>query len=109
MEFSDNPKGETMESATGYPFTKQLIEIGSRIYSLERMILNREGGTRKGDMLPDRFLKEAVPSGPIKGQVLTEEMYNQLLDEYYDSRGWDRNGVVTEETIESLGLKELTR
>jgi len=108
MEFSENPKGETMEAATGYPFTRQLLEIGSRIYSLERMILNREGVTRKGDMLPDRFLKEPVPSGPIKGRVLTEEMYNRLLDEYYDSRGWDRNGVVTEESRERLGLKELT-
>jgi len=107
MEFSANPKGETMKAATGYDFMPELIEIGSRIYSLERLILNREGLTREGDMLPDRFLKEEVPSGPIKGRRLTEEMYNQMLDDYYDARGWDRNGVVKPETVENFNLAEV--
>jgi len=107
MDFSADPKGETMEAATGYPFTSKLIEIGSRIYSLERMILSREGKKRQDDMLPPRFLTEPVPSGPIKGQVLTEEMYNTLLDEYYNSRGWDNEGVVQKETVESLELTAL--
>lgn len=93
-----------MEAATGYPFTSKLIEIGSRIYSLERMILNREGIKREDDMLPPRFLTEPVPSGPIQGQVLTEDMYNILLDEYYNSRGWDKEGVVIPETVEALEL-----
>ena len=104
MDFSADPKGETMEAATGYPFTSKLIEIGSRIYSLERMILNREGIKREDDMLPPRFLTEPVPSGPIQGQVLTEDMYNILLDEYYNSRGWDKEGVVIPETVEALEL-----
>jgi aldehyde:ferredoxin oxidoreductase len=34
-------------------------------------------------------------------------MYQGMLDEYYDERGWDEDGVPTEETIEKLGLKEL--
>ncbi len=104
MEFSANPKGDTMKAATGYDFMPELIEIGARIYTLERLILNREGVTRKDDMLPDRFLKEEVPSGPIKGQRLTEEMYNRMLDDYYDVRGWDKDGVVKSETVDSFGL-----
>ncbi len=107
MEFSANPKGDTMKAATGYDFMPELIEIGSRIYTLERLILNREGLEREGDMLPERLLKEAVPSGPIKGQRLTEEMYNRMLDDYYDARGWDRNGVVKPETVENFGLAEV--
>ena len=74
------------------------------LYEVITLILNREGVTRKDDMLPDRFLKEEVPSGPIKGQRLTEEMYNRMLDDYYDVRGWDKDGVVKSETVDSFGL-----
>lgn len=107
MDFSAEPKGDVMSVVTGFDFTPHLLEIGARIYTLERMILSREGVRRKDDMMPERILKEAVPSGPIKGQVLTEEMYQGMLDEYYGERGWDEDGVPTEETIERLGLKEL--
>jgi len=107
MGFSDNPQGEVMEAVSGYNFTPHLIEIGSRIYTLERMILNREGIRRKDDMMPERILKEAVPSGPIKGRTLTNKMYSSMLDEYYEERGWDKDGVPTHDTIRSLGLEEL--
>jgi aldehyde:ferredoxin oxidoreductase len=109
MSFSDSPKGEVMSAVTGYDFTPELLEIGSRIYTLERLILNREGIRRKDDLLPERIFKEAVPSGPIKGRTLTQEMYELMLDEYYDQRGWDRDGVPTEDTIQRLGLAELLK
>jgi aldehyde:ferredoxin oxidoreductase len=83
------------------------MEIGARIYTMERLILNREGIRRKDDLLPERITKEAVPSGPTKGRILTEEMYAVMLDEYYDTRGWDKDGVPTLETIRKLGLDEL--
>jgi aldehyde:ferredoxin oxidoreductase len=57
--------------------------------------------------MPERTVGETVPSGPIKGQKLTAEMYERMLDEYYAERGWDNDGVVKEETIEKLGLSEL--
>jgi aldehyde:ferredoxin oxidoreductase len=107
MNFSDKPSGEVMQAVTGYDSTPELLSIGERIYSLERIILNREGIRRRDDHLPERTVKEAVPSGPIKGQKLTAEMYDQMLDEYYAERGWDENGVVKRETIEKLGLTEL--
>ncbi|MFW6138692.1 MAG: aldehyde ferredoxin oxidoreductase family protein [Spirochaetota bacterium] len=107
MNFSDNPSGDVMAAVTGYDFTPDLIEIGSRIYTLERVILNREGIRRKDDMLPQRILKEAVPSGPIKGQKLTRQMYDTILDEYYEARGWDKDGVPTRDTLQKLGLQEM--
>ena len=106
MNFSDNPSGEVMEAVTGHDFTSELLAIGERIYSLERVILNREGIDRKDDLMPERVIKEVVPSGPIKGQKLTAEMYDEMLGEYYQERGWDLNGVVRQETIEKLGLSE---
>ncbi|HEB30265.1 MAG TPA: aldehyde ferredoxin oxidoreductase [Spirochaetes bacterium] len=107
MNFSAQPDGEVMTSVTGYDFTPLLLAIGSRIYTLERLILSREGIRRKDDMMPERVFKEAVPSGPIKGRVLTEEMYAEMLDEYYDERGWDKDGVPSEQTLAGLGLSDL--
>jgi len=104
MAFSASPAGDTMEAVTGYGFTPKLLEIGERIYSLERMILNREGIVRADDMLPERIFKEAIPSGPCEGRTLTREQYDIMLDEYYQARGWDSDGVVTPETRERLGL-----
>ncbi len=107
MNFSDNPTGDVMSAVTGYDFTPELVEIGERIYTFERLILNREGIGRKDDMMPERILREAVPSGPITGRTLTREMYETMLDEYYVERGWDHDGVPTQESIERLGLQEL--
>jgi aldehyde:ferredoxin oxidoreductase len=106
MAFSASPAGDTMEAVTGYGFTPKLLEIGERIYSLERMILNREGIARADDMLPERIFKEAIPSGPCKGRTLTREQYNIMLDEYYQARGWDSDGVVTPETKDRLALTD---
>jgi aldehyde:ferredoxin oxidoreductase len=107
LGFGDAPKGDVLAAVTGYDFTPELMNIGARIYTLERMILNREGIRRKDDQLPERIMKEVVPSGPTKGRILTQEMYDVMLDEYYQVRGWDDDGVPTPETIRKLGLGEL--
>jgi aldehyde:ferredoxin oxidoreductase len=109
MDFYEHPQMEVIEAVTGYNFTPRLQEIGTRIYTLERVILNREGIRRKDDLLPERIMKEAVPSGPIKGRVLTQEMYESMLDEYYEVRGWDKDGVPTQETLDKLGVTEVIR
>ena len=107
MDFRDTPRSDVLEAVTGYDFAPQLMEIGARIYTLERLILNREGIRRKDDLLPERITKEAVPSGPTEGRILTDEMYATMLDEYYEARGWDADGVPTPETVRRLGLDEL--
>ena len=107
MGFSDNPSGQALEAVTGWGFTPQLLEIGERIYNLERVILNREGIRRADDQIPERIMNDPIPSGPIQGRHITREMYNEMLDEYYDERGWDTDGVVREETLRALGLAEL--
>jgi len=59
MDFHDEPEGDVLRAVTGYDFTPHLMEIGSRIYTLERLILNREGIRRKDDLLPERITKES--------------------------------------------------
>lgn len=107
MGFNDTPTGHVMECVTGEKFNPDLMNIGSRICTLERLILNREGITRKDDFLPRRIMEKELPEGMAKGRVITPEMYNEMLDEYYRERGWNENGVPKEETLEALELKHL--
>jgi aldehyde:ferredoxin oxidoreductase len=93
--------------ATGLEFPKaQLMEIGERIYTLERLFNLREGFTRKDDCLPERYFKEPTPIGlPIaKGKKIDKERFEKMLDEYYALHQWDNQGVPTKETLEKLGL-----
>jgi len=83
---------------------KELAELGERIYTLERMFINREGITRKDDYLPDLYYDNPIPDGPTKGIRILRDKYEKLLDEYYALHGWDNNGVVPEERAKELGL-----
>ena len=109
MGFSDNPSGKILEWVTGVDFTPELMEIGERVYSLERLIYQREGICRKDDYLPERTMTEKLPSGIAEGKVLTREMYDTMLDEYYALRDWDAEGHPTEKGIERLGLAALIK
>jgi len=107
MGFNDNPSGNILEYVTGVHFTPELMTIGERVYSLERMILAKEGVSRKDDYLPDRTMTEKLPTGMAEGQVLTKEMYDIMLDEYYEARDWDSDGIPTEKGIKRLSLSGL--
>jgi len=109
MGFSDKPDGKILEYVTGTDFTGELMEIGERIYSLERLICEREGISRKDDYLPSRTMTEKLPSGMAKDSVLTREMYDIMLDEYYALRDWDTEGHLTEKGIKKLWLNELIK
>ncbi len=107
LGYNETPAGELLQAVTGYDFTPQLMRIGSRIYTLERLILNREGITRQDDLLPERISNEPIASGPAKDHVLSPEMYAVMLDEYYAQRGWDQNGIPNPETVQKLDLHTL--
>ncbi|MBA7716242.1 hypothetical protein ES703_125310 [subsurface metagenome] len=74
--------------------------MGERLVTLKRMFNVREGITRKDDQLPKRF-SEPMPDGPGKGAFVT---LDPMLDEYYELRGWDENGIPTKETLNRLNL-----
>jgi len=79
----------------------RMLEVGERIYNLERQFNLAAGFTKADDTLPERMLKEAAKSGAGKGRV-TE--LDKMLPEYYDIRGWNEDGVPTQETLERIGL-----
>jgi aldehyde:ferredoxin oxidoreductase len=96
-----------IQLATDMRFTKaQLMEVGERIYTIERMFNLREGFSRKDDMLPERYFTEPTPIGlPMaRGKKIDRDRFEKMLDEYYALHGWDENGVPKKETLDRLGL-----
>ena len=80
---------------------RQLLRMGERIWNLERLFNLRAGFNKKDDALPPRFSQETLPRGHSKNKVVDLE---PLLEEYYRLRGWDNEGVPTEEKLAELGL-----
>lgn len=81
---------------------EELLKAGERIWNLEKLFNLEAGLTRQDDMLPPRLLTEPVTSGPSKGKVTELEV---MLDEYYEIRGWNKDGVPTDEKLEELSLE----
>ena len=94
-----------LQAVTGERVTvAEFQTIADRIETLIRMFNNREGLTRKDDTLPHRTLCEPLPDGPARGQMIGQENLNRMLDEYYELRGWDAQGVPRQQTIRKYQL-----
>ena len=87
---------------------KELRKVGERISNLGRLYNIREGLTRKDDHLPPRVMNLPIPSGVAKGSYVSQEELDFLLDDYYSTRGWTKEGVPTMEKLKELGLEEYT-
>jgi len=68
----------------------------------------RQGLTRVDDSLPKKFFDQPLAKGRYKGQVIDKEKFEQMKDEYYELRGWDKKtGIPTREKLEELDLKDV--
>jgi len=104
------PKFMTLATGVDYSFDT-LFKIADRIYNLIRLFWIREYGywDREFDMPPKRWFEEPLTQGPMKGRHLSYDVYNQLLDWYYEIRGWDKNGIPRKSTLENSGLSKEAR
>jgi aldehyde:ferredoxin oxidoreductase len=95
--------------ATGKYFSEEdLIRVGERITTLERLFLRREGLDRRDDTLPDRYFDEPLSSGPYQGEKLDREAFDEMLTEYYTLHRWDSAiGNPTPECLVALDLYDL--
>ncbi len=80
---------------------ESMLEAGERIWNLERQFNLDAGLTKADDTLPKRLLKDAAKTGPAKGMV---NRLDEMLPQYYESRGWNADGVPTAATLERLGV-----
>lgn len=91
VEFSN-----LLSAATGVDYTtEEFRKCGERIWNLERLFNIKAGFSRKDDTLPERFFE----SGGIN-----KAEFEKALDEYYNLRGWDENGMPTQEKLKEMEL-----
>lgn len=101
-----------LEAVTGYRRDwEELHQIGDRIYTLIRAYWKRELPPfgRAWDYPPERWFEEAPSQGKLKGIKVDRKQYDQMLSWYYEIRGWDQNGIPTKETLNRLGLNEVSK
>jgi len=92
--------------ATGWEFSAEdMLRVGERAINLARLFNNRCGVTVLDDTLPKRFLNEVMPRGASAGKVVDPQGLEAMRSEYYELRGWDAQGQVGLETLQSLGLE----
>jgi len=77
------------------------MQIGERIWNLEKLYNIREGWTAKDDELPKRMTSDPIPKGPSAGKV---SQVPAMLPVYYEKRGWDAKGHPPKDKLEELGL-----
>ncbi len=97
---------------TGLEMTPEEIwDVARRCNMIERLFNLREGLTRndlkKGDMLNHRYFDEPCRRGAIDvvGRKIDKEKFIKMIDELYEHKGLDKDGVPKPETLESLGLE----
>ena len=92
-------------AVTGLDWSEEdIMRTGERINNLERSFNVLRGLVRSAETISERFLENPVKSGPYKGYTFDPQ---PLLDEYYEDRGWDENGLPTRQRLEELGLGEV--
>jgi len=97
-------------ACTGSDLTEEeMMVCGERTFNVEKAFNAREGAGRKDDIIPERFFTEPLlGDGPSKGAIVERDKFNTILDEYYESRGWNREtGLPTRKGLESLGLHSI--
>jgi aldehyde:ferredoxin oxidoreductase len=89
---------ECYSAVTGFETSlKELRTAAKRIYSLYKALNVRVGFSRKDDAFPERWFEPLETSDR-----------EELLDDYYDERGWDiETGIPEKRTLLELGLEDV--
>jgi len=96
-------------AVTGIEMTpEELQKAGERVNNLGRLFNIREGLTRKDDSLPWKVMNVPIPDeGVAKGSFVSQEDLDLLLDDYYEVRGWTKDGIPTVEKLNEIGMEDL--
>ena len=96
---------DLVNAASGMSFTAEEIQqIGERLNNIARLFNIGAGFTRKDDTFPRRLMTEPIKAGASKGQLISQKDLDEMLDEYYSARGWDKDGSPTDAKLKELGL-----
>ncbi len=97
---------DVLKAVTGTELSEeQLLQTGERINNLKQLFNLREGMTRDDYVLPEKIMSVPIPDGESKGQIVTTEEMNKMLDDYFGARGWGSNAMPTREKMSELGME----
>ena len=92
---------ELFNAITGWDYSiEDLMDAGERIFIVQRLINIRDGYNAGTDTLPKKMF-QAAKEGFRAGTV---PPFKELMEDYYDLRGWDENGKPNQGTLNRLGL-----
>ena len=95
-----------VSAATGWNYpAKELRQAGERIHTLKKLFNVREGWHADDDWLPARLLTEPLTGGAAHGGRLLPAELREMIDGYYDARGWDAAGCVPAARLQALSIE----
>ncbi len=96
---------ELLGAVTGWNFSAtEMRRIGERINTVKKLFNQREGWQPQDDWLPPRLLSEALSTGVAQGVSLTPAELREMIQGYYNARGWDEHGFVSVKKQQELNL-----
>ena len=103
--FATENTAALVSAATGFNYTPdEVYQVGERVNNVAKLFNMSAGFTRADDTFPDRILEEEIKAGAAKGQRISREDLDFMLDEYYAARGWAKDGTPTKEKLAELDL-----
>ncbi|MFW6041310.1 MAG: aldehyde ferredoxin oxidoreductase family protein [Thermoplasmatota archaeon] len=97
-----------IEGSTGMKIdVEEMLTIGERNFNLLKILSAREGITKKDDRLKSRFF-ESLPRGVSSHSKISSGKLDDLIDRYYEYRGWNEYGP-TKEKLEEIGMEGVVK
>jgi aldehyde:ferredoxin oxidoreductase len=94
LGFDERLYAEYYSAVTGIPHTlDDLLERSRALYDLTRLISVSRGVSRKDDYPAPRMFERPIEGGQYAGRVIDRAQYEELLDLYYQKRGWSEDGI----------------
>ena len=98
---------EALQAITGWNTSLyELMKATDRSLVMARMFNLREGIGSQEDRVIRRW-HEAFPSGPLKGQKIDEQKFDDAVKLYYQMSGWNEQGMPLPAKLIELNLEYL--
>ncbi len=100
---------DLLARVTGWAVTAaELGTTAQRIVTAKKLYNQREGWTAAEDTLPQRFLTEGLRAGAAEARLPPQRL-REMIQAYYQARGWDKEGRVPAAQVRELGLADLEK
>jgi aldehyde:ferredoxin oxidoreductase len=100
---------QAVSAVTGWDFTyEEGYKVGRRIVHLLRAFNIRQGKAGRAFDRPSKRYGSTPDGGDGKGENLAD-VWDEMLDRYYEGMGWDTNGKPLPETLKKFELYQVAK